>query len=74
MFIPSGILFPALYKRINSFWKTLFAGFLLSLCFEILQLPVITRATDIDDVILNTFGCALGYAVYKISVSFRKSV
>ena len=31
---------------------------------ELLQLPFFDRATDIDDLILNTAGCAAGYLIY----------
>jgi glycopeptide antibiotics resistance protein len=35
-------------------------GFLLSLSIELAQLLIPTRATDVDDVILNTLGTAIG--------------
>jgi len=36
----------------------------LSLLIEILQLPFAVRATDIDDLILNTAGCMAGYGIF----------
>ena len=39
------------------------AGFLLSLSIELAQLAIPTRATDVDDVILNTLGTAIGAAI-----------
>ena len=66
MFIPSGILFPIVYRKLNNFWKVVGAGVLLSLCIEILQLPFSVRATDIDDLLLNTAGVIIGYAVYSL--------
>ena len=66
MFIPSGILFPIVYRKRNNFWKVAGAGVLLSLCIEILQLPFSVRATDIDDLLLNTAGVIIGYAVYSL--------
>jgi glycopeptide antibiotics resistance protein len=39
------------------------AGFLLSLSIELAQLAIPTRATDVDDVILNTLGAAVGAAI-----------
>jgi glycopeptide antibiotics resistance protein len=39
------------------------AGFLFSLCIELVQLLVPSRATDVDDVILNTLGSLLGAAL-----------
>ena len=64
MFIPSGILLPILYRQLNSFWKVAAAGAFISLCTETLQLPFPSRASDIDDLILNTIGVAVGYGIY----------
>ena len=64
MFVPSGIVLPIVYKRLNTFWKVLLAGIGISLCIEIIQLPFSVRATDIDDLILNTIGVIAGYGIY----------
>ena len=66
MFIPSGIVLPIIYKKLDSFGKVIAAGAFISLCIEILQLPFASRASDIDDLILNTFGVAIGYGIYAI--------
>jgi glycopeptide antibiotics resistance protein len=66
LFIPSGIILPIIYRRLNSFWKVVFAGVMLSFCIEILQLPFSSRATDIDDLILNTAGVMIGYGIYSL--------
>lgn len=72
MFIPVGILLPIAYNRLNTFWKVLAAGAGVSLCIEILQLPFGARASDIDDLILNTIGVIIGYAVYSLIISLKK--
>ncbi len=72
MFIPSGIILPILYKRLNSFWKVLAAGAGISLCIELLQLPFHVRATDVDDLILNTVGVAIGYGIYALVRAIRR--
>lgn len=64
MFIPSGIVLPIIYKRLDTFGKVLLAGGGISLCIELIQLPFSVRATDIDDLILNTLGVILGYGIY----------
>ena len=66
MFIPSGIILPILFKRLDSFWKVTAAGAGMSLCIEILQLPFAVRASDIDDLILNTAGVMAGYGIYAL--------
>ena len=64
MFIPSGIMLPIIYRQLNSFWKVVAVGAFISLCTEILQLPFPSRASDIDDLILNMLGVAAGYVIY----------
>ncbi len=65
MFIPGGIILPVVYRQLDSFWKVTAAGVIISLCIEILQLPFPCRASDIDDLILNTLGVMIGYGIYK---------
>ena len=64
MFIPSGIVLPLVYRELDGFWKTVAAGAVLSLCIEILQLPFVARVSDVDDLILNISGVAVGYGIY----------
>ena len=66
MFIPGGVLMPLLYPKLNRFWKVTLAGALLSACIELAQLPFASRATDVDDLILNTACCAIGYGLYAL--------
>ena len=73
MFIPSGIVLPFVYKRLNSFWKVLLAGIGISLCIEIIQLPFSVRATDIDDLILNTIGVIVGYGIVTLIRCLRRT-
>ena len=65
MFIPTGIVLP-IVGRHKSFWKVVAAGAFISLCIEILQLPFTSRASDVDDIILNTLGVAVGYGIYSV--------
>ncbi|MCR5575935.1 MAG: VanZ family protein [Oscillospiraceae bacterium] len=67
MLIPSGIILPIVYRKLDSFWKVAAAGAMLSLCIELLQLPFSARASDIDDLILNTVGVMLGYGIYRLA-------
>ena len=64
LFIPTGIILPIVYKQLDSCRKVLAAGATISLIIEIIQLPVAFRATDIDDIILNTLGVLIGYGIY----------
>lgn len=64
MFMPLGFLSSALFR--NGTWKrALCIGFSMSLFIEIAQY-FIMRASDIDDVILNTVGALCGYWSYLL--------
>ncbi|MGG7165624.1 VanZ family protein [Clostridium ihumii] len=65
MFIPFGIGIPLLWKNGNTFVRTTFVGFVFSLLIEISQLFNF-RATDIDDLIMNTLGTMIGYGIYYL--------
>ena len=62
MFVPFG-LFPALLWRGWRWWKSLLVGFCTSVSIEFIQF-FIGRSTDIDDVILNTAGAAVGFWLF----------
>lgn len=66
MFVPTGIILPILYKRLNNFFKVAGIGFLMSLAIEVLQLPFAARTSDVDDLIMNTLGVATGFVLYII--------
>lgn len=73
MFIPTGILIPSLSKRCRSLPRTVSIGFLFSLSIEIIQLPFAVRASDVDDLILNTAGVLAGYGIYRMFHLIRKN-
>ena len=70
MFIPTGIILPILYRRLDRFWKVLLVGAGLSFVIEMIQLLFPGSVTDIDDLILNTAGAAIGYGIYKLVSRF----
>ena len=72
MFIPGGIVLPVVYKKLDRFGKAAAAGAFISLCIEILQLPFAARATDIDDLILNTLGTAVGYGIFAAARRMKR--
>ncbi|HET9823809.1 MAG TPA: VanZ family protein [Chitinophagaceae bacterium] len=63
-FIPLGILLPALLLSFRNFWRIALAGFCISLLFETTQLLTGLGSFDVDDIILNTAGCIIGYLVF----------
>ena len=74
MFIPSGIVLPVVYKGLNTHRKVISAGIGISLCIEILQLPFYDRVSDIDDLLLNSFGFVIGYLLYLTAKRLRKKM
>lgn len=65
MTVPFGFLFPMTRTPAVGFGKTVFYCFLMSLSIELLQ-PLINgfRSADITDLITNTIGGMVGYALY----------
>ncbi len=66
MFIPLGIVWPSVYKKLNTHRKVVFAGIGVSLFIEILQLPFYDRVSDVDDLLLNSLGFIIGYLLYLL--------
>lgn len=71
MFIPLGVVWPSVFKDLNTHKKVILAGVGVSLCIEILQLPFYDRVTDIDDLILNTLGYLIGYGILLLVRKLR---
>ena len=66
MFLPLGIVWPAVFKELDTHKKVILSGVGTSLLIEILQLPFFDRVSDIDDLILNTLGFLMGYGIYLL--------
>lgn len=66
LFIPYGFLLPLTLRRFRSLKRTLLVISLTSLLFEVTQMLVAIGNFDIDDVLLNTLGGALGYGLFKL--------
>lgn len=65
-FMPFGFLVPMISPTYSKWYKTVLLGFLFSLSIEISQLFTLYRATDINDLLTNTFGTLLGYLIFSI--------
>lgn len=77
--MPLGYFFREFFRI--SLKKTVLAGFLVSVLYEVTQLtglffiyPRAYRIFDIDDLIINTFGAFLGYAVSPLISGFLPKV
>ena len=67
MFIPLGFLLPRVFSRITSLSRVLLTTAALIAAVEIIQLFTLVGSCDIDDLILNTLGAALGYGLHKLA-------
>lgn len=65
LFIPLGFLLPLLWPNAGKLMYVFLAGFFLSLMIELSQYYSY-RATDVDDLIMNTAGTLVGYLLYKL--------
>lgn len=72
MFVPFGFLVPLIWKRVGKLPNILAAGFVFSLLIELSQL-LSYRGTDVDDLILNTLGAAVGFLMHKVWDRMTKS-
>lgn len=72
MFVPIGIVWPAVFRQLRTPCRAIAAGFGFSLCIEVLQLPFYRRCSDINDLILNTTGFLLGYGIWLLAKEIRR--
>lgn len=84
LFVPIGMLGPLLFHQRRSLWRIIPLGFGLSFLIELIQLALSLifgglyqrstsgypfRSADVDDLLLNTTGVAIGYGLMQL-VSF----
>ncbi len=67
-FVPFGAFLPMFSKRCRRFFYTVFYSFELSLLVELLQLVFRVGSFDVDDLMLNTLGGAIGFLVYTLVI------
>ena len=62
LFLPLGFILPLLWTEFGNCKAVILAGAILSLIVELSQI-INNRATDVDDLILNTLGTLLGFLI-----------
>lgn len=71
LFAPFGLLLPLLFRKQNRYTRILQFSFLGTLCVESSQFIISAilgftyRSFDVDDLICNTIGALLGYAILR---------
>lgn len=73
-FLPYGAFLPTIWKKLRKFWMVVLFSFEFSLIVELIQLVLKVGCFDVDDMILNTLGGALGYLLFLFAhwIAYRK--
>ena len=70
-FMPFGFFMPVVSRRSRGPVRIIFLGFGFSLMLETIQLGFKVGSFDVDDLILNTLGAAIGFFCYRRVQRFR---
>jgi glycopeptide antibiotics resistance protein len=72
-FFPLGFLLPCIMAKARTLKAALIGGLIVSLTFELAQLVAVLGSADIDDVLLNVAGVAVGYTLFRLaSAAYQK--
>lgn len=71
LLIPFGYLLPTLFPRLR-WWQVILLGLAFSLTIELLQLITKLGYADVDDLINNTLGAAIGWLCYKLTLKDKR--
>jgi len=66
MFIPLGLLLPKVFPNLSSLLRVLLTTAAIITVVEIVQLFTLVGSCDIDDLILNVAGAAIGYGLHTM--------
>ncbi len=69
-FVPFGFFLPVISGKLSRPAAVILSALLVSAVVEAVQLVTRTGCFDVDDIILNTVGAAVGYLIYR---SMRKA-
>lgn len=66
MFLPLGALLPAIWEKQRRFFRCMGTVAGIMTVVELAQLVTLRGFCEVDDVILNVLGAAIGYGIWKI--------
>lgn len=72
LFVPMGYFLPRLWPKTRRLWRCLLLGAVVVLSVELVQLMGQVGSCDVDDVLLNLPGVAVGYGLYRLTARFDK--
>ena len=73
LFIPLGYLLRAVFPKLRKSWRALLAAAGIIILVELCQMITLLGTCDVDDLILNLLGCALGCGLYSLTVPKSKN-
>ena len=73
-FVPYGFILPVITGKMRNGFFIILSGFFISLTIEVIQLLTKVGCFDVDDMILNTLGAALGYGIYAVCDRIRRKI
>jgi glycopeptide antibiotics resistance protein len=65
--LPIGLVGPFALPALDRWWRMLLLAILISAAVEVAQLWIPDRSADVDDVMVNVAGAALGFLMYRIA-------
>ena len=74
MFIPFGILTPAIWDRMRAFPRCILATFISTVFIETMQLLTQRGYCQLDDMVMNTLGGIIGYVIFYVAYRILKYV
>lgn len=72
MFVPLGFFIPCVFRKADSFRHSMLYALITIVCVEIIQLVTLLGSLDVDDLILNMIGVAIGYLIYRLTARLLK--
>lgn len=73
-FVPFGAIFPILSQKTRHFVVIVLMSFQFSLIVECIQLVMKVGSFDVDDLLLNTIGGAIGYLIFCYCNTMRRKI
>ena len=73
LFLPLGFLLPRIWNALQRLWGTLLTAALIMTAVEITQVLTLRGNCDIDDLMLNLLGAAIGYGLFQLIRSHKKT-
>lgn len=72
LFVPFGYLLPTIAPRFRCWWKVILTGLSVSFLIELVQMFTGLGQFDLDDIITNLIGLAIGWLLWLLALKPRE--